>query len=451
MMIVAEKRDGFTSGIGFMLAVAGSAIGLGNIWRFPHMVGSNGGGAFVLLYLIIVFLIGTPLLLNEFVIGRNGQRNAIDSYGAISPKFKWLGYLGSFVAFPLMAYYIVVGGWVLFYIVDSITGTLTSLPGNQVADFFVGFIGKPFAPLVYTYVFMAMTFYIVVQGIADGIEKWNKILMPILFVLMIILAGRSLTLPGAAEGIRWYLMPDFSKITANTVIAAMGQAFFSLSVGLGGMITYGSYLSKKENLPKSVLVVAAADCFIAILAGLVIFPALFSFGVKPTAGPVLIFITLPQVFAMMPLGKLWAILFYILLLFASLTSAVSVMELFITVATEKLSVSRVKASSAYCAVVCVLAIPVSLGYGMWSHITLYGRNFLDMYDYFCSNISNPLTALMCAILVGWVWGRDNAMRELTNGGIINNFVTKVWYPTVRWVCPVVVGIIWLNAVGLLKV
>lgn len=445
-----QKRDGFTSGLGFVLAVMGSAIGLGNVWRFPHMTGSNGGGAFVLVYLLIVFLIGAPLLLTEFVIGRHGQRNAIDSYGAISPKFRWLGYLGAFTSFPLLAYYIVVGGWVLFYLVESIMGSLTALPGDQVGAFFGGFIGQVKQPLVYTAVFMALTFFIVVQGIARGIERWNKILMPLLVIILIILALRSMSLPGALEGIKWYLTPDFSKIDINTVIAALGQAFFSLSVGLCGMVTYGSYLSKKENLSRSVLVVAAADTAVALLAGFVIFPALFSFGVTPTAGPVLIFITLPQVFAQMPLGVVWSVFFYILLLFASLTSAISVMELFITCAVEKMNISRTKASIGYSIVVFLLAIPVSLGYGVWSHITLFGKNFLDMYDYYCANISNPLTALMCSILIGWVWGKKGAMAELTNDGTIDNAFTRAWFPIVKWVAPVAVGVIWLNSVGLLK-
>ena len=451
MVVMSEKkRDGFTSGLGFVLAVMGSAIGLGNIWRFPHMTGSNGGGAFVLVYLLIVFLIGAPLLLTEFVIGRHGQKNAIDSYGAISSKFKWLGYLGAFTSFPLLAYYIVVGGWVLFYLVESLTGSLTALPGDQVGAFFGGFISRVNQPLVYTAVFMLMTFFIVVQGIAKGIEKWNKILMPLLFILLIILALRSMSLPGAFEGIKWYLTPDFSKIDGNTIIAALGQAFFSLSVGLCGMVTYGSYLSKKENLSRSVLIASAADTVVALLAGFVIFPALFSFGVTPTAGPVLIFITLPQVFAQMPLGAVWSVFFYILLLFASLTSAISVMELFITCAVEKLNISRTKASIGYSAIVFLLAIPVSLGYGIWSHITLFGKNFLEVYDYYCANISNPLTALMCSLLIGWVWGKKGAMEELTNNGMIDNVFTRAWFPIVKWIAPIAVGVIWLNAVGLLK-
>ena len=259
-----------------------------------------------------------------------------------------------------------------------------------------------------------------------------------------------MSLPGAFEGIKWYLTPDFSKIDGNTIIAALGQAFFSLSVGLCGMVTYGSYLSKKENLSRSVLIASAADTVVALLAGFVIFPALFSFGVTPTAGPVLIFITLPQVFAQMPLRAVWSVFFYIFLLFASLTSAISVMELFITCAVEKLNISRTKASISYSAIVFLLAIPVSLGYGIWSHITLFGKNFLEVYDYYCANISNPLTALMCSLLIGWVWGKKGAMEELTNNGMIDNVFTRAWFPIVKWIAPIAVGVIWLNAVGLLK-
>lgn len=444
------KRDQFTSGFGFVLASAGSAIGLGNIWRFPYMTGTNGGGAFVLLYLAIVILVGATLLLVEFTIGRHGQANAVASYGKISKPFKWIGYLGVFTSFPLLAYYSVVGGWTIYYSAQSALGKLTSVPADQMGAFFGGFIGLVTSPIIYLAIFLIFTLLIVAKGISGGIEKWSKILMPAMFVLLVILLVRAVTLPGAMEGVRWYLKPDFSKINGSVVVAALGQAFFSLSVGLSGMVTYGSYLSKKENLTTNTLTVVGFDTLIAILAGFVVFPAVFAFSMEPGGGPGLVFITLPQVFSKMPMGAFFSASFFLLLLFAALTSSISIMEVSISYFTESFQVSRRQMSWIYGIIVFALAIPVSLSFGIWGDVSILGKGIFDLYDYFCANLALPFCAFMCAILVGWVWGKDKAMAELTNNGTIDNWYIRIWFPLVKYVSPLVVGLILLNAIGVLK-
>jgi NSS family neurotransmitter:Na+ symporter len=445
------SRDQFRSRIGFILAAAGSAIGLGNIWRFPYMTGASGGGAFVLMYLLIVMVVGVSLLLVEFSIGRHGKANAVDSYAKIHKGFAWIGYLGVFTSFLLISYYSVVGGWTIYYTLKSATGTLTSLPADQIGNFFGGFISQPVLPLFYHLLFIFLTAWIVAKGISGGIEKYTKALMPLLFIMLLILLVRALTLPGAMKGVAWYLKPDFSKLTGSTVVAACGQVFFSLSLGLSGMVTYASYLSKDDNLISSSFVVAMTDTLIAIIAGFVIFPTIFAFGGDPSGGPGLVFISLPQIFTKMPMGAFFAFIFFLLLVIAALTSSISIMEVCITFFVEKVKWSRLKASVFYGTVCFLLGIPVSLSFGMWGDVKILGKGIFDLFDYFCSNISLPLSGLACAILVGWFWGKEKALAEVTNDGRIQSNVAGLWFFTVKYVIPIVVGIIFLQAIGVLQV
>ncbi|MDY0235993.1 MAG: sodium-dependent transporter [Gudongella sp.] len=443
-----QPRDKFTSRLGFIFAAAGSAVGLGNIWRFPYMTGENGGGAFLLVYFICMVLVGVSLLLVEFTIGRHGQSNAIDSYGKIRKGAKWIGFLGFFSAFIFLSYYSVVSGWTLFYSIQSFFG-LTSIPPDQMGNYFGAFISNPVQPLIYHALFMIITVYIIAKGVARGIEKASKIMLPMLFVLLLILVGRSLTLPGAMEGVKWYLTPDFSVITAGVWIAALGQVFFSLSVGMSGMVTYGSYLDQGENLPKSSALISIMDFSVAILAGLVIFPAVFAFGMEPGQGVGLVFITIPSVFMQMPFGALFNFMFFFLLAIANLTSAISILEMPVAYLLEKKNMSRKGAALLVGAIAYVMGIAVSFSFGIWGDFQLFGKGIFDLFDYFGSNISLPLGGLAASILVGWFWGEKDAIAEISNGGALKSGVFKVWFNVVKYVVPVVIIIIFLTNLGII--
>lgn len=444
-----KPRDQFKSQLGFIFAAAGSAVGLGNIWRFPYMTGTNGGGAFVLLYLICVLFVGASLLLVEFAIGRNGKTNAIESYAKIRKGAKWIGFLGFFSAFIFLSYYSVVSGWTVYYSIQSFFG-LNGIAPDQIGNFFGAFISHPVKPLMYHAIFMALTVGIIIKGISQGIEKSTKIMMPMLFILLIILVIRALTLPGAWEGIKWYLTPDLSKITGGVWIAALGQVFFSMSVGMSGMVTYASYLGKHENLPKTSIIVALMDTSVALLAGLIIFPAVFSFGLEPGAGPGLVFITLPAVFAQMPLGSIFSFMFFVLLAIACLTSSISILEMPVSYLIETHKMARTKAALLVGAIAYVMGIAVSFSFGIWSDVTLFGKGIFDLFDYFGSNISLPLGGLAAAILVGWFWGEKEAVAEISNNGEIKGTIVKAWFPVVKYVVPVTVVLIFLSNLGILK-
>lgn len=444
-----NQRDQFNSRLGFVLATAGSAIGLGNIWRFPYIVGENGGGAFLFVYMGILILMGVSLLLVEFVIGRNGGTNAIDSYVKINPKAKWVGWLGFITAFVFLSYYSVVGGWTLFYTLSSLTGTVIKVAPADMGAFFGNFISSPIAPLIFHFIFMGLTMGIILGGISGGIEKYSKILMPALFVMMIALVIRAVTLDGAMEGIKWYLTPDFSKITSGTIVSAMGQVFFTLSVGMSGMVTYASYLSKEEKLPVIGTQVAFADTLIAIISGFIIFPVLFASGVAPAQGVGLVFITLPMVFSQMPLGGVFSFLFFALLSVAALTSAISILEMPVTTLIEKKKMTRKKATFLVGCITYVMGIAVSLGFGAWSGFNLFGMDIFGVFDYFGSNISLPLGTLGAALTIGWMWNKNDALKELTNDGAYSIGIAKIWFYVVRYLIPITIIMVFLLNIGIL--
>mgnify|MGYP006285098665 CR=1 FL=1 len=445
-----SKRGNFTSNIGFVLATAGSAVGLGNLWRFPYMTGTSGGGAFVLVYLLIMVVVGVSLLLVEFTVGRSGKANAVDSYRKISPKMVWVGYLGFITAFIFLSYFSVVGGWTIHYAISSFTG-LFKLAPDEMGGFFGNFIGNPIVPLIYHFLFMGATVYIIASGVEHGIEKWAKILMPALFVMMLILVIRSLTLPGALAGVGWYLKPDFSKINMSVIVAALGQVFFSLSVGMSGMVTYASYLKRKDNLPKTALQVTITDTAIALIAGFMIFPAIFAFGMEPGQGVGLLFITLPAIFSQMPLGALFSFIFFVLVFVAALTSAISILEMPVAFIIEKKNMARPKAALLVGGIAFVMGIAVSFSFGIWGSFTIFGQNIFGLFDYFGSNISLPLGALGASIAVGWFWKKKGATDEITNDGELTSVsgVANTWFFLVRYIIPVIIFVIFLSSIGLL--
>ncbi|MCC5909987.1 MAG: sodium-dependent transporter [Clostridiaceae bacterium] len=441
----SNERDQWSSKIGFVLAAAGSAVGLGNLWRFPYTAGQNGGGAFVLMYFVILFLVGFTLMLAELIIGRHTQLNAIGAYRKIRKNWAWVGGIGVLASFLILSFYSVIGGWVVHYVVRTVTGGLALADTNAYEGLFVGFITNPIQPILYHAIFASLTVGIVMGGVSGGIEKYSKILMPGLFVMMIIIMLRSVTLPGASEGIKFFLAPDFSKIDGSVMLAALGQVFFSLSLGMGVIITYGSYLGKSENIPQNSITIPLVDTGIALLAGLAILPAVFALGFEPDAGPSLLFITLPAVFAEMPLGMVFALIFFLLVLFAALTSSISLLEASVSFVVDQFKLSRKSAAALLGLAVFLLGIPSSLGQGIWSDLTfIRGNDFMDSIDFIASNIMLPLGGFFLCIFIGWIWGIDNALKEATNNGKISFKLAGFWSFLVKYVAPLAILVVFFQ-------
>lgn len=437
------QREQWGSKMGFVLAAAGSAVGLGNIWRFPYITGQNGGAAFVLVYVALVFIIGFSIMLAEMAIGRHAQLNAVGSFrkikGGAWPIVGWMGVTAGFI---ILSYYGVIGGWTMAYIVKSFTGLMGAASAGQAGDVFGAFVTKPGGVIAWQALFMAVTIYIVYKGIGGGIEKYCKILMPALFLLLLILIVRSVTLPGAGAGISFYLKPDFSKLTGGALGAALGQAFFSLSLGMGCIITYGSYLGKKEMLPGAAMQVCFLDTMVALLAGLVIFPAVFAFGLDAGAGAGLTFITLPNVFGQMPGGAVWSGLFFLLLFVAALTSAISLLEVVAAYFIDEMKWSRTKAAWIMGGFIFLLGIPSALGVA-GGIPKLAGRDFLDSADFLASNILLPLGGLFIALFVGWFW-TDGAKQEVENNGAAPFSLYVPWLWICRVVAPLAIAYIFIT-------
>lgn len=436
------ERDGFGSRFGVLVAVAGSAVGLGNLWRFPYLVGTNGGAAFIILYLAFVILICLPIMFSEFIIGRRGQSNAFGSVKKIAPKSGWLsiGAISVIASIFILSFYSVVGGWTIEYIFKSFSANFLTADSSSLSTQFSGFSQSQFMPVVMHLLFLGITALIVVAGVKNGIERYSKILMPVLFFLVLLLAIRSLTLPGAYAGVEFLFKPDFSKITSKAALAALGQAFFSLSLGMGCIITYGSYVNKKENLFKISFMSAAADTGFAILAGLAVIPAVFAFGISPGEGPSLVFITLPQVFAQLPFGQIVAAAFFFILLIAALTSSISLLEVVVAFCCEELKWSRLFSVIVTFIVVGIFGSFSSLSQGVLSHITVFGKTFFDFFDYTSSNILLPIGGLLVVLLVGWRMKRSHVLDELTSGGTITvkPIMFAIIYFLIRFVAPIAI-------------
>jgi len=438
------ERETWGGKMGFWLAAAGSAIGLGNIWRFPYLTGANGGAAFVFIYLLIVLTIGFSVMLAEFTIGRYTKLNAVGAFQKLKGgPWQIAGWMGILAGFVILSYYSVIGGWTIKYILSSFTGMIST--STDSTSYFLNFIANGPQTVLYHAIFMAITIFVVYRGVGKGIEDTCKILMPALFILLVILIIRAVTLPGALAGINFYLNPDFSKITGKTILAALGQAFFSLSLGMGCMITYGSYIkSKKDSLPKSAAIITLLDTSAAFLAGFVIFPTVFAFGAEPSAGPGLTFITLPKVFALMPGGQIWSALFFLLLAVAALTSAISLLEVVVAYMIDNIKWPRQKAALSIGGLIFLLGIPSALSQGAVD-LNILGMTFLDLLDFISNNILLTVGGLLISLFVGWVIP-DIAKKETTSHGPFA-FQT-IWIWICRIVAPVAIFIIILGGFGL---
>ena len=443
-----KERGNWSSQFGFIAAAAGSAVGLGNIWKFPYMTGRYGGAAFVLVYLLFVLLICIPIMNSELLVGRKSQKNAVGAFKVLAPGSPWfiVGVMGVLAGFIILSYYSVIAGWAVAFIFKS--GAYMAV-GADHANIFVGSITSSVAPLIWHAIFMFMCIGIVAAGIEKGIEKYSKILMPLLVLIMLVLIIRSVTLPGAGAGLSFYLKPDFSKLSAEGILAALGQAFFSLSLGMGCMITYGSYLKKDQDIPANSYWIAGTDTGIALLAGLAIFPAVFAFGLEPGAGPGLTFITVPAVFASMgPVGHFFGILFFFLLTIAALTSAISLLEVVAAYFIDEVKWNRKKAVWIMGIIIFLLGIPSSLGLGTWSGVKILGgRDILDSLDFIASNILLPLGGFLLCIFIGWYWGTNKAIEEGNIGakGVLT--LGGGYRFLIKYVAPIAIFVVFLKSIG----
>jgi NSS family neurotransmitter:Na+ symporter len=446
MATAADSRGNWGSRAGFVLAASGSAVGLGNIWKFPYMAGENGGAAFLIVYLAIVFTIGISVMLCEFVIGRASERSPVGAYAKLrGGAWPIAGFLGVAAGFIILSFYSVVAGWAVAYVFKSALGLLQTSDPAELSRLFGAFSSHPWEPILYHAAFMAMTVAVVIAGIEQGIERACKILLPLLFLIMVALAVRSLTLPGAMEGLKFYLYPDFSKVSAQTMNGALSQAFFSLSLGMGAMITYGSYLARHENLTRATLMVTLFDTAVAFTAGLVILPAVFAFSFDPSAGPGLVFITLPAVFAKMPAGVFFAVLFFILLTIAALTSAVSLLEVVVSYFVDQHGMPRNRSAAMAGGLIFLLGIPSSLSLGLWKDHTIAGKDFLSLMDYVGSNLLLPMGGIAVTLFVGWVI-LPRALEEATSRGAHAFPLARCWVFICRWIAPAAIG--WILVGGL---
>ncbi|WP_442602184.1 sodium-dependent transporter [Paenibacillus sp. KN14-4R] len=437
-----ESGEQFSK-LGFIFAAIGSAVGLGNLWKFPYITGKFGGGAFFVMFILCLIVIALPVFIAELAIGRGGRGNASSSFFKLSGSKFWerSGFIGVLAAFLILTFYSVVAGWTLYYAVQSFSGSLFS--GGDYNDQFNAFTSSA-APVFWQFVTLAICLFVILKGVSSGIEKFNKILIPGLVIVLILLMVQALRLPGAGAGVEFFLKPDFSKITARSMLEAMGLAFFSMSLGMGAMITFGSYVQKGQSLGAASLAVGGGNLIYALIAGLIIFPTTFAFGIEPAQGPGLVFIVLPAAFSAMPFGSLFGGLFFVLLAMGALTSAVSLLEVPTAYVKSRWSLSRQKAAI-YTTIACfVLGVPAALSVGgVWSDIHIFGKNIFDMIDYVASNILLPIAGLVSTIFVGYVWKKAGDEAGLTG------FWFKIWMILLRYVSPILILLIFLYSTGIM--
>lgn len=430
-----EKRGSFTNKLGFVLAAAGSAVGLGNLWRFPYLAAKHGGGIFLLVYLILSVTFGFALMITEIAIGRKTRLSAIGAYKALDKRFGFLGGLACLVPFIITPYYCVIGGWVLKYFTVFMTNHVSSAAQD---DYFTGFITQPVAPVVFFIIYALLTMVVVLLGVDQGIEKASRFMMPLLVVMTVIISVFGLMQPGAMEGLKYYLLPDFSRFSATTVLAAMGQLFYSMSLAMGIMITYGSYMKKDANLESSVHQIELFDTGIAFMAGLMIIPAVFAFsGGSEEAlgkGPSLMFITLPKVFDSMAFGTVFGAIFFLLVLFAALTSSISLAETLVSIVMDKFKWKRKTSCIAIMIFIIAVGIPVSLGFGIWDFIAPLGMSLLDFFDFISNSVLMPIVAVLTCIFVGYVIKPKTIIEEAAVSG---NFKNQKFYTVmIKYIAPV---------------
>ncbi|MDY0404332.1 sodium-dependent transporter [Virgibacillus sp. 179-BFC.A HS] len=447
-----NQREHFATKIGFILAAAGSAIGLGAIWKFPYTAGQNGGGAFLLIFLLFTIILALPLLLGEFSIGRTAQQDAVRSFKKIAPNsgWYWIGILGMVTCFILLSFYSVIGGWIITYLVKVADGSLLHLGAAEYAEAFGKTISNPYISVGSQFVFLFITIIVVAKGIQKGIEKTSSIMMPALAILFIILIIRAVTLDNAIAGMKFLFVPDFSKITSKTILNAMGQSFFTLSLGVSVMITYSSYLPKNVNLPKSASSIVGMNILVVIFAGLAIFPAVFSFGMQPDAGPVLLFNVLPTIFSQLPFGMIFFAAFLLVFLFAALTSAFSMLEIIVAVISKGDSHKRRKWSWIIGMAIFIVGIPSALSYGVLADITIFGKSIFDLADFTVSNVLMPFGALLIALFVSWKMKKTALYEEIKQGSNMRKGVFHTWFFLIRYVAPILIVAVMLDVLGVWK-
>ena len=452
-----KERGNFGSKLGVILASAGSAVGLGNIWRFPYETGNHGGAAFILIYLGCILLLGLPIMIAEFLIGRHSQANTARAYQILAPgtQWRWVGRMGVLAGFLILGYYSVVAGWTLEYIFEAVSNSFAGKTPAEFISSFQSFSSNPWRPALWLTLFLLATHFIIVKGVEKGIEKSSKIMMPTLFIIILILVGCSVTLPGAGKGIEFLLKPDFSKVDGNVFLGAMGQAFFSLSLGMGCLCTYASYFSKNTNLTRTAFSVGIIDTFVAVLAGFIIFPAAFSVGIQPDAGPSLIFITLPNVFQQafsgIPiLAYIFSVMFYVLLALAALTSTISLHEVVTAYLHEEFNFTRGKAARLVTTGCILLVILCSLSLGVTKEFTIFGLGMFDLFDFVTAKLMLPLGGLLISIFTGWYLDKKLVWSEITNNGTLKVPTYKLIIFILKYVAPIAISVIFINELGLLK-
>ena len=460
MSNIMGERANFGSKLGVILATAGSAVGLGNVWRFPYMTGENGGAVFIMIYVICVVLLGIPCMVSEFIVGRHGQSNTARAYRKLAGGTPWslIGYMGVLTGFLITGYYAVVSGWCLQYIFASLIGHLQGDP-EYFKTYFTELATHPVKPVLWTVIILGITYLIIEHGVRDGIERASKLLMPTLFILLLIIVGASCMLPDADKGIEFLFEPDYDKLTGDVFLGALGQSFYSLSIAMGCLCTYASYFSRYTNLTKSASQIAIIDCLVAILAGLMIFPAAFSVGVNPDSGPSLIFITLPnvfqQAFASMPLvGYCISLLFFVLLSLAALTSLMSLHEVSTAFIHEELKMSRKKAALLVTVTTSVIGAFCSLSMGAVDGLVFFGKSLFDWFDFITGQIFLPIVGFLTCIFIGWFVPHHIVRNEFTNQGELKSIgyvrLFHVYIFLVKYVCPLAILFIFLHQFGLLS-
>jgi len=451
-----QQRENWGSRVGFILAAAGSAIGLGNIWKFPYIAGEHGGAAFIFIYLICIAIIGLPVLIAEILIGRTGKRNPVGSFKFLSKSKIWtsVGFMGVAAGFLILSYYIVIAGWSLGYIIEAVKGTFYDF--NQVntsSSYFESLTGNTTWTISFMLLFLSITMVFVYFGVQKGIERGSKIMMPVLLILLIVSAVKGISLPGSDKGISFLLEPNWDLVTGNSILVALGHAFFTLSLGMGAMMTYGSYLKKDSNIFSSSLQVVFLDTIIALIAGLAIFTVVFATQQNPSAGPGLIFHTLPIVFTKMSGGYVFSILFFLLLSIAALTSAISLLEVVVSYFVDEKGWTRHSAVIVFGGVTFLIGVPSALSFNILSDFHIFGLNFFDLADYITANIMLPLGGMLISIFVAWVWGLNKSLVELKLGaeGLFENYpiIIKFWKIFVKYFAPVLIFLVLLNSLGIL--
>jgi len=443
--MATPQREHWGSRLGFILAAAGSAVGLGNIWKFPYVTGEYGGAAFILVYFICVLILGLPIMIAELVIGRHTEKDPVGAFKRMSSdkKWNWIGYIGVASGFFILSFYSVVGGWTMGYIVKSVQGFVTTVGSKEMAGKIFGeFISNPGQALFFHFFFMIACMLIVIRGVNKGIERWSKVLMPFLLILLVVLIVKGVSMKGGLDGVAFLLKPDFSKLSIKAVISALGHSFFTLSLGMGAMITYGSYLKKDECILGAGTYIVLLDTLIAMLAGFAIFPAVFALGMTPEAGPGLIFKVIPTVFSQISYGTFFSILFFVLLFIAALTSAISLLEVVVAYIIDEKGWSRKRAVILMGSIIFLLGIPSALSFSFFSGFKILGNNFFDFMDKLTTNYMLPIGGFLIALFLGWKYGLHNAEHEL-DVDTRKEKIKKIWAFTIKYITPVILIIFYI--------